>query len=458
MSQSGWLWRRALLAIGLAVCLAKVESAQEVRQTSDPREIDGAKTPDKIPDRYAYPMLFQNLAGPDSDEWRKIFLRDSLLPESDAVILFRGAERFEQISAEGTSQISAARKNAPRPLPPAVLDMYRSWNDRMSDAVEEINRSFEFEISAEGQKRLQAYLLNHVKRNMVVHLGDRDLPAGAVPSDAASASSSPPTSSSQTVQRQSAGQPPFRAPLGAKALAAAMDEAGRIFIVQRMVERDRDVDIELWNGSTKPITAFRVAVCAPALGAQSGLDTFSSPGRSIDPGATYTLQVSKRSRPRCDPFTPKAVAVIFEDGTSVGTPREVEEMKFDRLGRMAESERVHQILAASNGAPDFAALLGLIGEVPSGEDDAIRAGIESEVEGVDAGEIKAADRGTRSAFYGGMAHVRATLLNEITRLAEYREPSTESRLALWEGLREKYRKQCEGFRSFRQHSVGSLYR
>ena len=63
-----------LAALAWATALAVAPLAAQGR---DPREINGAKAPERIPDRYAYPMLFHRLTGPDAAGGRGIFLRDS---------------------------------------------------------------------------------------------------------------------------------------------------------------------------------------------------------------------------------------------------------------------------------------------------------------------------------------------------------------------------------------------
>jgi len=82
-----WSWPLFLLCVSTA--------AQVPAQTVDPREIKGSKTPERIPDRYAYPALFQRLAGAEADLMKPSFLRDSGMSEADAHVVFREAEYFE---------------------------------------------------------------------------------------------------------------------------------------------------------------------------------------------------------------------------------------------------------------------------------------------------------------------------------------------------------------------------
>jgi hypothetical protein len=423
-----------LLIVGAAVCLAQGEL----------REIDGAKTPDKIPDRYAYPVLFQNLIGPDSEEGRKVFLRDSRLSESDAMVVLRGAEEWEQLWTEGMSQLTAARKSAPRPLPAAVLELYGVWNTRMNDAVESNIRSFDREISAEGQKNLRDYLRNHIKRSVSVHLGDADIAAGFGPGTAG----------------PQAGTRPMPGPIPASQYASAVQEAAQALVPLRVIEREKDATIQLWNGSPKPIAAFQIATCAPAMSPQTGLDTFGTSGPNVAIGAAYELEVSKRGRPGCDTLTPKTLAVIFQDGTGVGHPQELEQLKFGRLGMMAETERAYRILAAAGDAelPDWAVLRKQIGEMPESQESALQTIIEAGLAGFDANELKVASPSAQSALSGAVSRVRHNLLSEIDNLSLFRPVSVESQRAQWDSLRDKYRRQSEFIQAFRQQTVGSLYR
>ncbi len=426
------------LAAGVAVCFAS-------GQTNCPREINGAKTPEKIPDRYAYPALFRNLTGEDSDEMRKVFVRDSGLSESDATVVFRGAERFARLAADGMSQLREARKSAPRPLPPTVLEQYRLWNDRMNDEVEVLKRSFADEISAAGQKKLQEYLLNHVKRNMSVHLGDADIAAGPGPRPETATKPAPAAQlpSPGKVEAISAGK-----------AAALMEEAAKALVVQRVIDGEKFATVELWNGSLKRIAAFQVALCAPELFSRMGLDTIGTGNKGIEPGATYEIQASRMSRPRCDPLTPRAAAVVFEDGTSVGLPQEIERFRMGWMGRLAETERVNRILSVASGVPDWEALRKQIGELPDGDEQTTL--IETGLAGVDAEELKAASWDGRSAYVGALVHVRAGLLSAIDGLAAARDVSAELQRERWEGLRGKYRQQCESLRAFWQLAARRL--
>lgn len=292
-------------------------------QDFDPREIDGAKNPEKIPDRYAYPALFRRLLGDFAESGRRVFQRDSGLSEADSAAVFRAAERFTEFETEGFRQLNEARKSALRPLPPAVLDQYRVWNERMVELVEDIQRRFEREVSPAGQNQLRHYLLNSVKRSMSVHLGDADIASGlggaTVPAGAASARVKP-----------SVPRPP---PLDPIAVETGMAEASKALAVLRYFETEHATIIELWNGSPKPIAAFVVAICAPSLSQKAGLDSFGQARQPIAPGATHQLDVAKGNRPRCGVMTPKAVAVIFDDDTSAGLATEVEWLRTMRLKR-----------------------------------------------------------------------------------------------------------------------------
>ena len=449
-----WTRRRVwALVAGLALCLAAGGAAQQTRKPADPREIDGTKTPEKIPDRYAYPVLFGRLTGPDAEEWRGTSIRDSGLAESDAAILFRAAEQYQRLYEEATGLLSGERKGAPRPLPPGVLDQYKLWNDRLNSEVEAIQRSLERDLSAEGNAKLRDYMLKFVKRTMSVHLGDADMPT-TVGGDAPVGDTRP------AATAPALPEPPPTVALKGPAAAAAIEAAARALVVLQVIDREKDATVELWNASPRPIAAYWVANCAPGLFQLSGLDTLGTPNAPIAVAATHELQVSKRSRPSCNPLTPKTVAVIFDDGTSAGLPQWIEKMKFARLGRMAEVKRVSRILAAVDtpGMPDWSALIQSIGETPEDVEDALQTVIEMGLNGVDADGLKSASWEARSEVFGAVAGVRGTVLSEIKQLAEGPDPATETRTARWEKLREKYRAESRVYEEFRRASAGSLYR
>jgi hypothetical protein len=435
-------------------CLSTV--AQTPIQTTDPREIKGSKTPERIPDRYAYPALFQRLAGENADLMKPVFLRDSGMSEADANVVFREAEYFEQSSKQTMARLAEARRNAPRPLPPAVLDLYRVANEQRNSAVDDVKRKFERELSTKGLEQLEAYLLNHVKRNMSVHLGDADIAAGLGP---ASAPGQVPTGTltARVIPARPSPNPPILPT--AQEIAAAIEETSKALSVLRVVEREQDAIVELWNGSSKPISAFHVAVCAPALFQGAGMDTFARPNSAIATGATYQMNVSKRSRPRCETMTPKAVAVVFEDGTSVGLRRDVETIKFSRLARMAETERIYRIFNAVPDAqtPDVAALRQQIGEAPEQAEEAVKAVAESGMADLDPAELKALSHAAQSALFGGVAATRSSVLHALDQLPSAGASWADGQRVLWQKLLERLRQDTESFQEFRRRSVGSLY-
>ncbi len=443
-----WSWPLLLL------CLPA--SAQPPAQPSDPREINGSRTPELIPDRYAYPALFQHIAGEGADMMKPGFLRDSGMSEADAGVVFREAEYFEQTSKQTLARLAEARRNAPRPLPPAVLDLYRVANEQRNSAVDDVKRKFERELSAKGLEQLEAYLLNHVKRDMSVHLGDADIDAGLGPAVAPSqAGTAAPSATAPPAWRTSN---PLVQPT-AQEIAAAIEESSKALSVLRMEEREQDATVELWNGSSKPIAAFHVAVCAPALFLGSVLDTFARPNAVIATGATHQMNVSKRSRPRCETMTPKAVAVVFEDGTSVGLKSAIVEIKFGRLARMAETERVYRILSAVPDAevPDVAALRQQVGETPETPEQAVRAVLESGMSNLDPAELKAPSHAAQFAMLGGVGQVRSSVLRILDQLPPSGAGWSDDRRMLWQKFRDKLRQDSESFQEFRRRSVGSLY-
>ena len=143
----------------------------------------------------------------------------------------------------------------------------------------------------------------------------------------------------------------------------------------------------------------------------------------------------------------------------IGLKRDIESIKFRRLARMAETERVNRILSAMPDAqtPDVAALRQQIGEAPEQAEEAVKAVAESGMSDLDPAELKALSHAAQSALFGGVAAARSTVLHTLDQLPSAGASWSDGQRVLWQKLRERLRQDTESFQEFRRRSVGSLY-
>ncbi len=100
---------RLLLASALVLSL----SAQD-------RRIDGSKTPELIPDEFAYRSLFDQLTGLGSSRSRESFLTQSALSEQDAKLVFQFADRYAEAQKAARASQQLDLQPGQRPTPPSA--------------------------------------------------------------------------------------------------------------------------------------------------------------------------------------------------------------------------------------------------------------------------------------------------------------------------------------------------
>jgi len=139
-------------------------------------------------------------------------------------------------------------------------------------------------------------------------------------------------------------------------------------------------------------------------------------------GATEDWQIGQ---PEADSNTQRVLnidAVIFDDGTSEGSRREIRIMNAMRLGNVLETERITNLLARSNtDSRDVDALARRVGSQPRSTDEALASLKDTYDSELPPAVFDGEDAGARRhAFAVGVATARGEAthnLNEITRLS-----------------------------------------
>jgi len=408
--------------------------------------IDGSVTPEQIPDVAAYRVLFGLLTGPGSGQFRERFISISGLGDADARLVFREADRYAESLDEAHRIAVEIHQRNPRFSTPAQREALHRANLETTRLLEESVRSLSFDLSPEGRARFNGYVLNHIKRKTAVTgagIIQQNISVAAVPAPSV---------------------PPESAYLNAMALAGAASEkernalieaANSALMVRHVSENETGTLIEVWNATTKDISNFQVALCAPSPGG-TGQGVSAVPGFqfSIAPGAKFDLQVSRRNRPLCDPITPKTSTVIFGDGTAVGLPMEIERFKMELLGQIVETERIAGILDAAGDTPNLVELIGWIGETPPSLSPEAMASFASVLTGADRAAADSASEFARRIMYGAMWRVRSVLLNRIKALAPGRLSAPN---ISWKRLRDDVKTWSLACRTYREKAGRNLY-
>ncbi len=233
---------------------------------------------------------------------------------------------------------------------------------------------------------------------------------------------------------------------------ALFDAASRALQIVHTTDEDASITLELWNASTKAIDITRVAVCAPSLHQLSGLGIQGGSKYDAAPGATLQMGISKRGYPSCDPLTPKVAAVVFEDGTAVGLPVVVRDIKLAYLGRIAETERILRLFDAAGDNPNIPALLEKIGVGPSGSWEDVRAAYQGILSPEDASAVRLTTWDDERSLFGGFSQVRLSTRNRLEDLASAPDPAAE-----WSRIRAEFRDWLAVSRRYREKVGANIY-
>lgn len=153
-----------------------------------------------------------------------------------------------------------------------------------------------------------------------------------------------------------------------------------IVSIEKVVDRG-DFRVTLRNGYDKKVTGFQVNVGTVRTGTElimSGKDRYF-----ISPGGTYTRVYA--TQVGLDKLGITVLCVVFEDGSSDGERKYIQEIKQWRLGMRMARERVLPLLRAAKNSSDPERLDKLefqISELPTVQEDGlpdnVKAGLHAE--------------------------------------------------------------------------------
>jgi hypothetical protein len=155
-------------------------------------------------------------------------------------------------------------------------------------------------------------------------------------------------------------------------------------------------------------------------------------------------------------------AVVFEDGTSRGMSHQLDVIKFGRLGKMLETERIRNLLAAPGEQylqeEGVKALAEKIVKLPRTHDEAL-ASVEKHIPpGVTFLDLATADEGIRQSFFQGVQNARYQMLKKIDQLRQLpvtsKEPRAQTRGAFLSDLARSCEIQSTRYRSMWERTQG----
>ncbi len=189
-------------------------------------------------------------------------------------------------------------------------------------------------------------------------------------------------------------------------------------------ETEKLTTFVLKNTSAQSITAFAVTHGNAAY----TMDRFLT-DTSIAPGESYSLNVATldlAGKTRVIELS----AVVFEDGTSAGAEKELENITAHRLGCALELQRVKTILDHASSLPpnskDLEGLGNQIGRIPATLPEAIASLESARLEGVDVRTLNLGG-GQRIAFLSAVRNTRQDAIQKVSQLE--RLPLSDPRMS-----------------------------
>jgi hypothetical protein len=174
----------------------------------------------------------------------------------------------------------------------------------------------------------------------------------------------------------------------------------------------------LKNVSDKPIVFLDAS--APD-GNETGIDAFVVEQGEIEPGATGSVTFGWRDFPATNqnhsiPTFIRIVAIVYADGSRVGSKQRLDEIADEMLGEALEIKRDSDILAASPDASSagFDAVVENIGkQLPSSDEDAAALVRVEELSGIPRSYIEAHLNRPSGHLRIGIDRARGSVLSDI---------------------------------------------
>jgi hypothetical protein len=224
------------------------------------------------------------------------------------------------------------------------------------------------------------------------------------------------------------------------------------------------------NVSEKPILAFVVSFAGAPEGSFQSHGCFGAESSCFAPATIFPITFMSRDLSTIADRTILIKAILFEDGTSKGSDREVEYINSFNLGMMFEAERIKNIFVSStdsnmgNKQPHASAderyvsdeslkvLAAAIGTPPQSPQEAFDSLEHVSLPGVSLDNVRTAGSVVHHAFFSGVSSIRQRALGEVDRLRRMPITSNDAkvlpRYAHFAQLQRKYEEMSSKDRAF----------
>lgn len=132
--------------------------------------IDGAKNPEKIPDHVAYALLFDLIAGRETEAERnriRAYLRQTGLGDSDANAMIAAAEEYqrrETVLAQQADRIKSRTHPNHQPLTIEEKSQLKQLQNQHRALVQGMVASLHYRLSTDGLSKVRQHVSERVKR------------------------------------------------------------------------------------------------------------------------------------------------------------------------------------------------------------------------------------------------------------------------------------------------------
>lgn len=233
------------------------------------------------------------------------------------------------------------------------------------------------------------------------------------------------------------------------------------------------------NVSEKPITGFVLSFANDQDDNFQTHGCFGAETSCFAPGAVFPIRFMTQELSTVADRTILITAILFEDGTSEGSGRDVESINSLYWGMMFEAERIKNILVspmdsnvnnkqthASVGEryvsdESLSALAAAIGKPPQSPQEAIDSLEHVSLPGVSVDSFRTADSVARHAFFSGVSSIRQRALGEVDRLRRMPTTSNDAKVltrsAHFVQLQRKYEEMSSKNHAFCERQEGGRH-
>jgi hypothetical protein len=157
-------------------------------------------------------------------------------------------------------------------------------------------------------------------------------------------------------------------------------------------------------------------------------DWFAEEQGGLSDGNTFDLDLGKEEAAEYN-HKFEVSGVVFEDGTSQGSKYQLDFIRFGRLGKLLETERIRNVLAGAKGRfigdEGIKMLMAEIGSSPQSEQEAIAAADKANPSDAALLELRQAQEGIRQSFFMSVQNTRIDMQKKMQELRKM--PQKDSR-------------------------------